>query len=196
MVPGARVPRWHEAVPLLTLVVRGGALVVRVTSGQTPTTNLPQWAVIFIVVGRLLVTVKAIGEWSGGLFALTFLGRKVANAVLWNCTAFSTVSTFAFAPFICRTLCGVNAGNKVRGRGWGAVCKEVVLDPGPSPSMYQVPLDQEQLPICFTFLVVQLYPLSFDVLLLGNLRTHSVDVSHNPRIDDGDEGIVDETTVD
>jgi hypothetical protein len=62
--------------------------------------------------------------------------------------------------------------------------------------MYQVPLDQEQFPIRFTLLVVQLYPLTFDVLFLGNLRTHSVDISHNSRVNDRDESVVDKTAVD
>jgi hypothetical protein len=196
MVPGTRVPRRHKTVLLLALVVRGGALVVRVVSSQAPTTDLPQWTVVFVVVGGLFIAVKAIGEWSGGFFALTLLGRKVANAVLWNRMTFPTVPTFAFAPFICGTLCSMNAGNKIRGRGWGAIRKKVVLDPSPSPSMYQVPLDQEQFPICFTLLVVQLYSLTFDILFLSNLRVHSVDISHNPRVNNRDESIVDKTTVD
>jgi hypothetical protein len=196
MIPRARVPRWHKTVLFFALVVRGGALVMRVISGQTPTTNLPQGAIVFVVVGGLLITVKAIREWCGGLGTLTFLGGKVTDAVLWNCTTFLAVPAFAFAPFICGALCSKDAGNEIRRRGWRAVRKEVVLDPGPSPSMYQVAFDQEQLPICFTFLVVQLYPLTFDVFLFGNLRAHSVDVSYNPRVDDGDKGIVDEMTVD
>jgi hypothetical protein len=143
VVSRARVPRWHKTVLLSALVVRGGALVVRVISGQTPVTNLPQWAVIFIVVGGLLVAVKAVREWSGRFFALTFLGGKGVDAVLWNSMAFLAVPTFAFAPFICRALCSMNVGNKIRGRGWRVVRKKVVLNPGPSPSMYQVLLDQE-----------------------------------------------------
>jgi hypothetical protein len=62
--------------------------------------------------------------------------------------------------------------------------------------MYQVALDQEQLPIRFTFLVVQLYPLTLDIFLFGDLRTHSVDVSHNSRVDNRDESIVDKTAID
>jgi hypothetical protein len=143
MIPRTRVPRRHKTVLLLALVVRGGAFIVRVVSGQTPAANLPQWAVILVVVGGLLVAVKAIGEWCGRLLTLTFMSGEVANAFLWNGMAFFAVPAFAFAPFICRTLCGMNAGNKARGRGWGVVRKKVVLDPSPSPSMYQVPLDQE-----------------------------------------------------
>jgi hypothetical protein len=36
----------------------------------------------------------------------------------------------------------------------------------------------------------------FDVFLFGDLRVHSVDVSHNHRVDDRDESIVNETAVD
>jgi hypothetical protein len=196
MVSGTRVPRWHEAVPLLALVMRGGALVVRVTSGQAPTTNLPQWAVVFVVVGGLFVAMKAIGEWRGGLGTLTFLSGEVADAFLWDRTTFSAIPAFAFAPFICGTLCSMNAGDKARGRGWGTVRKEMVLNSSPCPSVHQVTFDQEQLPVCFTLLVVQLYPLTLDILLFGDLRAHSVDVSDNPRIDDGDKSVVDKTAVD
>jgi hypothetical protein len=143
MVSRAGVPGRHEAVPLLALVVRGGALVMRVVSGQTPAANLPQRTVVFVVVGGVFVTVKAVREWSGGFLALTLLSGKVADAVLGNRTTFSTVPTFTFAPFICGTLCSMNAGNEVRRRGRGTVRKEVVLDPGPSPSVYQIALDQE-----------------------------------------------------
>jgi hypothetical protein len=95
------------------------------------------------MVGGLLIAVKAIREWRGRPFTLTFLSGEGVDAVLWNRTAFLAVLTFAFAPFICRTLCGMNSGNKIRGRGWRTVREKVVLDPGPSPSMYQVSFDQE-----------------------------------------------------
>jgi hypothetical protein len=62
--------------------------------------------------------------------------------------------------------------------------------------MHQVALDQEQLPIRFTFLVVQLYPLTLDILLFGDLRAHGVDVSYNPRVDDIDKSVVNKTAVD
>jgi hypothetical protein len=45
-------------------------------------------------------------------------------------------------------------------------------------------------------LVIQLYPLTFDVFLFGDLCAHSVDVSDNPRVDDIDKGVVDKTAVD
>jgi hypothetical protein len=43
---------------------------------------------------------------------------------------------------------------------------------------------------------IQFYPLAFDILFLGDLCTYSVDISHNPRVDDRDEGIVDKMVVD
>jgi hypothetical protein len=36
----------------------------------------------------------------------------------------------------------------------------------------------------------------FDVFLFGDLCAHSVGVSHNPRVDERDEGVVDKTAVD
>jgi hypothetical protein len=44
--------------------------------------------------------------------------------------------------------------------------------------------------------MVQLYPLMFDIFLFGDLCTHSVDISHNPRVDDGDKSIVDKAMID
>jgi hypothetical protein len=148
------------------------------------------------MVGGVFVAMKTIRERGGRFLALTLLSGKVADAALWNCTTFSAVPAFTFTPFICGALCGMNAGNKIRRRGWRAVRKEVVLDPSSSPSMYQVPLNQEQLSIRFAFLVVQLYPLTFDILFLGDLRAHSVDVSYNPRVDNRDKSVVDKTAVD
>jgi hypothetical protein len=95
------------------------------------------------MVGRVFVAMKTVRERGGRLFALTLLSGKVADAVLWDRTTLSAVAALAFTPLVCGTLRGMNAGNKVRGRGWGTVCKKVVLDPSPSPSVYQVALDQE-----------------------------------------------------
>jgi hypothetical protein len=62
VIPRAGVPGWHKTVPFLALVVRGGALIMRVISSQTPAANLPQWAVIFVVVWGLFITIKAVRE--------------------------------------------------------------------------------------------------------------------------------------
>jgi hypothetical protein len=82
MVSSARVLGWHKAVLLSALMVRGGALVVRVVSGQTPVTNLPQGAVIFVVVWGHLIALKTIREWCGGFRLLLLLGRKGADVAL------------------------------------------------------------------------------------------------------------------
>jgi hypothetical protein len=50
ILPRARVLRRDHTLMHDILVVRGGALIIHVISGQTPATDLPQGAVIFIVV--------------------------------------------------------------------------------------------------------------------------------------------------
>ena len=55
VVAGAVVPRGNDAPVFDTLMMRGGAVVVRMICGQTPATNLPQGAVTFIVVWGLFV---------------------------------------------------------------------------------------------------------------------------------------------
>src|SRR5947208_13856687 len=82
VVPRVRVPRWYKAVLLLALVMRGGALVVRMFSGQALAADLPQGTVILVVVGELFIAVKAVGEWCGGLGTLTILGRKGTDMVV------------------------------------------------------------------------------------------------------------------
>ena len=70
----ARVPRRDDAPGEGALVVGSGTVVVGVISGETPAANLPKWAVVLIVVGRLLVALETVGKWSGGARALTFVG--------------------------------------------------------------------------------------------------------------------------
>jgi hypothetical protein len=79
------------------------------------------------VVGGFLVALEAVREWCEGLGALMFLGGERADVALGDSAAFYAVLTFAFAPLICRALCSVNVGDKVRGRGRRAVCKKVAL---------------------------------------------------------------------
>ena len=55
MVAGAVVPRGNDAPVFDALMMRGGAVVMRMICGQTPTTNLPQGTVTFIVVWSLFV---------------------------------------------------------------------------------------------------------------------------------------------
>ena len=47
----AWVPRGHDAPGEGTLVVRRGAVVVSVISGEAPAANLPKWAVVFVMIG-------------------------------------------------------------------------------------------------------------------------------------------------
>ena len=68
------VPRGHDAPGEGALVVGSGAVVVGVISGETPAANLLEWAVVFVMIGRLLVALEAVGEWGGGARALAFVG--------------------------------------------------------------------------------------------------------------------------
>ena len=61
----AWVPRGHDAPGKGALVVGSGAVVVGVVSGKAPAANLPEWAVVLVMIGRLLVAFEAIGEWGG-----------------------------------------------------------------------------------------------------------------------------------
>ena len=69
----AWVPRRHDAPVEGALVVRRGTIVVRVISGEAPSADFPQRAVIFVVVGGLLVTLEAVREWGGRARALMLM---------------------------------------------------------------------------------------------------------------------------
>ena len=70
----ARVPRRDDAPGEGALVVGSGTVIVGMVSSETPAANLPKWAVVLIVIGRLLVALETIGEWSGGVRALVLVG--------------------------------------------------------------------------------------------------------------------------
>ena len=70
----ARMPRRDNAPGEGTLVVGSGTVVVSVVSGEAPSANLPEWAVVLVMIGRLLVALETVGEWSGGARALTLVG--------------------------------------------------------------------------------------------------------------------------
>ena len=78
----ARVPGRDYTFPHDTSVMRSGTVVVRVVSSEAPATDLPQGAVVFVVVGQVLVTFEAVWEGSGRPGLLTFLTRKVVNPLL------------------------------------------------------------------------------------------------------------------
>ena len=62
MVAGAVVLRRNDAPVFDALMMRGGAVVMRVICGQTPATNLPQGTVTFIMVWGLFVALQAVGK--------------------------------------------------------------------------------------------------------------------------------------
>ena len=70
----AGMPRGNDASGEGTLVVGSGTVVMGMVSGEAPAANLPQRAVIFVVVGGLLVTLEAVGEWSGGARVFALVG--------------------------------------------------------------------------------------------------------------------------
>jgi hypothetical protein len=74
------------------------------------------------VVGGLLIAVEVIREWSRGPRTLALLSREVADVRLVDDMTFKAISTFSWGSLISGTLCSMNAGNKTRGRGRGAVC--------------------------------------------------------------------------
>ena len=76
------VPRGNDTPGEGALVMRGGTVIVSMVGGEAPAANLPQRAVIFIVVGGLLVTFEAVREWGGGVRALALVSGQVANASL------------------------------------------------------------------------------------------------------------------
>ena len=69
----AWVPRGHDAPGEGALVVGSGAVVVGVVSGEAPAANLPKWAVVFIMIGRLLIALEAVGEWGRGARAFALV---------------------------------------------------------------------------------------------------------------------------
>ena len=90
----------------------------------------------------------------------------------------------------------MNARYKIRRRGRGTITKKVVLQPGSSPSVRQIPFAQELLAICFALLGIQLKTLLLDVLLGGELSMIGVNIGNYPSISEPNERIIDKVTVD
>ena len=148
--------------------------------GQTPATNLPQGTVTFIVIWGLL------------------LARKKTNMLSFNGVAFKAVASFSWRPFfwlVSWSLSSMNTGYKGGRRGRGTFSHQMILDPSPSPSMYQVTLAQEQLSIGFSFLSIQVQPLALDLLFLCDLCSQGVDISNDSCVDHVKKGVVDEVAV-
>jgi hypothetical protein len=95
----ARVPRRDHTFPHDASMVRGGAIVMHVVGGEAPAADLPQGAVVLIMIGRVLVAFKAVRERGGGPRSLTFLSRKEAETPLWDCPTFEAVASIFIDPF-------------------------------------------------------------------------------------------------
>jgi hypothetical protein len=63
-------------------MMRGGAVIMCMISGKAPMTNLPQGAVIFVVVRRVLITLEAVWEGGERPGLLLLLTREEANVSL------------------------------------------------------------------------------------------------------------------
>jgi hypothetical protein len=94
----AGVPRRDYAFLYDTSVVRSGAIIVCMVSGKAPATDLPQGAVIFIMVRRVFIALEAIWERGGRPRLLVLLTREEANVSLQYCLTFKTVAAIVINP--------------------------------------------------------------------------------------------------
>jgi hypothetical protein len=76
------MPGRDYALPHDASMVRGGTVVMRMVSSEAPTTDLPQRAVVFVVVGQVFIALKAVREGSGRPRPLALLSRKEAEVSL------------------------------------------------------------------------------------------------------------------
>ena len=67
------VPRGNNAPGEGALVVGSGTVIMGMVSGKTPVANLPQRAVIFIMVGGLFIALETVREWGGRARALVLV---------------------------------------------------------------------------------------------------------------------------
>ena len=56
------VPRGHDAPGEGALMVSGATVVMGMVSGEAPAADLPQGAVILVVIWGLLIAFEAVGE--------------------------------------------------------------------------------------------------------------------------------------
>jgi hypothetical protein len=97
--------------------MRGRAIVMHMVSGEAPAANLPQGAVVLVVIRRVLIALEAVWERGGRPEPFTFLTREEANASLWNCPTFEAVATIFVDPLRLRwALCCIDAWDKTGGR--------------------------------------------------------------------------------
>ena len=102
----------------------------------TPTQSPCVTTVVLVMVGGLLVAMKAIGIRGRGLFVFALGAREGADATLTDCVALHAVSTFSWGPFTLRWTLGCeDAGDEVSRRGRWSSCHEMILDSRPCPTM-------------------------------------------------------------
>jgi hypothetical protein len=80
-------------------MMRGRAIIMRVVHSKAPAADLPQGAVVLIVIGRVLVAFETVRERGGRPGPLAFLAREEAKASLRNCPASETVAAVFVDPF-------------------------------------------------------------------------------------------------
>jgi hypothetical protein len=80
-------------------MMRSRAIVMHMVGGEAPVADLPQRAIVFVMIGRVLVAFEAVREGSGRPGPLAFLTREEAKASLWNCSTFKAVVAIFVDPF-------------------------------------------------------------------------------------------------
>ena len=186
------MPRGDKAMFLGAGLVGSGALIVRVVNGEAPVANLPQRTVILVMVGGLLVAMKAIGIRGRGLLSFVLDAREGVDVTLADCAALHAILTFSWGPLTLGWTLGCkDARDKVSRRGGWLSCHEMVLDSRPHLTMDQVLLYKDHLAISFLLLCIQFHPLTFDLFLFGDLHMQSVDISNNIRVNKVNKSIVD-----
>ena len=149
------MPRRDKAALLSAGLVGSGALIVCVVDSETPVANLPQGAVILVVVRGLFVAMKTVRVGGRGLLMLALGAREGADVFFADCTALQAVSAFSWGPLSLRWTLGCkDARDKVSRRGGWSSCHEMVLDSRPCLTMDQVSLYKDHLAISLSFLCI------------------------------------------
>jgi hypothetical protein len=76
------VPRGDYALPHDASMMRGRTVIMRMVSSEAPATDLPQGAVVFVMIRRVLIAFKAIREGGGRPRPFAFLSQKEAETPL------------------------------------------------------------------------------------------------------------------
>ena len=75
-----------------------GALIMCMVNSEAPSANLPQGAVVLVMVRGLLIAMKTVGKVGRGLLMLMLGARERANATLADHMALHAVSAFSWSP--------------------------------------------------------------------------------------------------